>query len=217
MKSAKRRAVVVAPPLEGPQTSREAYILTGEQEEMMNSRYETGIAAGLHAVHATIMGCTFDHVTFVGCTLQGAQLTDVRFDHCDLSNLSLAGASLFRVEFIGCKLLGADLTGARLSHVRLSQCNGQYLSLSESRLRTCLLEECDLRFADFTHCRPEPAAFDRCRLEEADCSHMPLAGIDLRTSHIAGLRLHPADLRGAVVSTVQLPDLAPLLGVVVED
>ena len=99
----------------------------------------------------------------------------------------------------------------------MEHCYGQYINLSMTKMRTVRFSHCDFRNASLNDSKLIPATFDNCELLEADFSHTSLKGIDLRSSRITGIQLNIADLKGAIVSSLQAMDLLPLLGVKVED
>ena len=66
----------------------------------------------------------------------------------------------------------------------------------------------------------EAVRFERCELRETEFYHTLLAGIDLRDSDLAGLRvtaLASRELRGLHVTSLQALELARLLGIEVEE
>ena len=93
----------------------------------------------------------------------------------------------------------------------------QQINLSMVKMRTARFSHCNFRNGSLNDSKLMPAAFDTCELLEADFSHTSLKGIDLRNSRIAGIQLNIADLKGAIVSSLQAIDLLPLLGVKIED
>ena len=192
---------VVAPFLNSQSESPVPLDALTDQEKVSDLYFLKGTVHQIAKPYLSINNCTFKQQIFSECQFKSAQLTDVRFENCDLSNVSFAGTTFYRVEFISCKLLGTGFPEATLNHVLMDHCYGQYNfrngSLNDSKLM--------------------PAAFDTCELLEADFSHTSLKGIDLRNSRIAGIQLNIADLKGAIVSSLQAIDLLPLLGVKIED
>ena len=88
------------------------------------------------------------------------------------------------------------LAESKLERVSFAGCNLREASLSRLRLRSRLeLEDCDLSRAELFQTR--------------------LAGVDLTSCNIAGVRVSDTfrELRDAYVGVDQLPDLAGLLGV----
>ena len=95
-----------------------------------------------------------------------------------------------RVTFRGCKLDSVNFRDAELIDV--------------------VFDGCLLRAPDFGSARLTRVRFTDCRLDQADLSKVTLDQVDLRGAEL-GLIITPDSLRGAVVSTAQLYQLAPVI------
>lgn len=208
---------VVAPIFDDQEENSQPFEIFAREEKVANLRFSRQILDALNKPYLSINNCVFSHTQFHDCQFKQAQITDVRFENCDLSNISFASSTFYRVEFIACKLLGTNFPETTLNHVLMEGCNGQYINLAMSKLRTARFADSDFRNGSFNDSKLIPAAFDGCQLIEADFSHTSLKGIDLRTSRISGIQLNLADLRGAMVSSLQAMDLLPLLSVTIKD
>lgn len=208
---------VVAPFLNSQSESPVPLDALTDQEKVSDLYFLKGTVHQIAKPYLSINNCTFKQQIFSECQFKSAQLTDVRFENCDLSNVSFAGTTFYRVEFISCKLLGTGFPEATLNHVLMDHCYGQYINLSMVKMRTARFSHCNFRNGSLNDSKLMPAAFDTCELLEADFSHTSLKGIDLRNSRIAGIQLNIADLKGAIVSSLQAIDLLPLLGVKIKD
>lgn len=208
---------VTAPILDNQEENRQPLEILAQEERVANMRFDKETVGALNKPYLSINNCTFSHMLFQDCQFKSAQLTDVRFENCDLSNISFAGSTFYRVEFIACKLLGTNLSETTLNHVLVKGCSAQYVNFAMSKMRTACLADSDFRNGSFNDCKLIPAALEGCQLMEADFSHTSLKGVDLRTSRIAGILLNVADLRGAIVSSLQAMDLLHLLGVSIKD
>lgn len=208
---------VVAPFINEQSESITPLDILVDEEKISDLYFSKGVVRQVNKPYLSINNCTFKQQIFNECQLKSAQLTDIRFENCDLSNVSFTGTTFYRVEFISCKLLGTGFPEATLNHVWMEHCYGQYINLSMTKMRTVRFSHCDFRNASLNDSKLIPAAFDNCELLEADFSHTSLKGIDLRSSRITGIQLNIADLKGAIVSSLQAMDLLPLLGVKVED
>lgn len=202
----------VAPHLELLRHTDAVTLLTAT-EEWCDRAVERETIDSVTARHPLWHNCLFRNVVFAGCRLTGAQLSDIRFEGCDLSNVNFSNAALNRVAFVGCKLLGTLLPDATLNDVRMDRCNARYLNLSGGRGRRLLFSACDLTEAVITDCRYDNLTVEACSLHGTEFSHTSLRDTDLRSSHLAGIRLRPIDLQGAIVAPEQALDLLPLLGV----
>ncbi|HEY2286145.1 MAG TPA: pentapeptide repeat-containing protein, partial [Streptosporangiaceae bacterium] len=82
-------------------------------------------------------------------------------------------------------------------------------------------DNCVLRDVDFSSARLTRVTFGGSRLASTTLVKVTLKQVDLRGAEELGLTVDPAALGGAIVSTSQLLDLAPLLadsiGIIVTD
>ncbi|MEG1564271.1 MAG: pentapeptide repeat-containing protein [Bacteroides sp.] len=219
-KEKKRMPVRVATPLmEQPQTDSLQSLkeLLEKEETLADLHFAKGTEEYINRPYRSLKNCTFTGKIFLECQLKSAQLSDVRFENCDLSNVSFADSSLHRVEFDSCKLVGTNLSETTLNHVSMTHCSGMYINLSMSKMTQVSFRDCDFRNGSLNDSRLSLVEFPGCMLLETDFSHTSLRGIDLRSSRISGIQLTIADLRGAIISSLQAMDLLPLLGVVIED
>jgi len=168
--------------------------------------------------------------------LEGVALAPTALDHTDLRGLRLVdvsaerlaaasgdwrSASLLRVELREARLTGLDLGEARLREVRFRGCKLDYVNFRHAEIEYVSFEDCVLAQADFQGARLESVRFEGCQLAAADFTKATLTRVDLRGSELAGLGGSLLGLRGAVIDSLQLIDLAPQLavelGIVVED
>ena len=81
-------------------------------------------------------------------------------------------------------------------------------------------ENCVLRGVDFAGARLTRVSFPGCRLSEVDLTGATLTKVDLRGAEL-NITADSGSLRGAVIGTAQLLDLAPFLaealGITVKD
>ncbi len=139
-------------------------------------------------------------VRLVATGLGEAQWTDVTVVESVAAGVELFGAQLRRVTFLGCKLDSVNFRGAGLTEVRF--------------------DGCELRDVDLAGATLARAAFPGSRLARADLTGARMDATDLRGAEL-GVIIGPDSLRGAIVSTAQLVDLAPVLaqtmGITVSD
>jgi uncharacterized protein YjbI with pentapeptide repeats len=115
-----------------------------------------------------------------------------------------------------CRGTGLQLLDATCSDVLLAGCKLNLAAFHGSKFRSCRFENCDLREANFESVELADVVFRKCDLRAARFPNCRFPNVDLRGSHLAGLQFDAARLRGARVELSQLPDLAELLGLVVE-
>lgn len=146
-----------------------------------------------------------------GAKLRGLRLTDVRAERLDVAGGDWRGAGLLRVELHEARLTGLDLGEAHLREVRFVGCKLDYANFRHSAVECVSFEDCVLAQADFQGARLDSSRFERCQLGGADFTKATLARVDLRGSELAGLAGSLLGLRGAIVDSLQLMDLAPQL------
>jgi len=110
--------------------------------------------------------------------------------------------------------------GVKAQDVRFADCKVDGANFRGSSLERCAFEDCDLAGADFYGGSFAPGALRRCRLAAVDFSKARCDGLDLRGSHIAGVK-GAASLQGCVITSDQMVPLGlallATLGARVED
>jgi uncharacterized protein YjbI with pentapeptide repeats len=138
-------------------------------------------------------GIVLTKARFLGCNLQGADLTGAVLDRaaflkCNLAGIRLGRARLRKAVFVNqCSLLGAHLAGADLSGANLRETD-----LRGANLNRANLEQADLSGADLSNAVMQLARGTGSRLVAAD-----LRNADLRLGDFAKADFTRADLRGA--------------------
>lgn len=143
-------------------------------------------------------------------TLGGCRFVDVR-----LRDVDVVGATAPRSTWRDCEILGGrigalSITDATVSSVIFSGLRLGYLSLRGSKVydaefRDCVIDELDLGMADV-----QRVAVNGSSIKELHLHQARLSQVDLRGGSISRIE-SPAGLRGALISTAQLMDLAPTL------
>ncbi|MFI8189608.1 pentapeptide repeat-containing protein [Streptomyces sp. NPDC085946] len=161
-------------------------------------------------------GARFMDCALTGCALDGARLHRARFLDSVLTGprgvgTDLSEATLRDVEVTGARLGGTQLHGAVLERVLIRGGKIDYLNLRAARLRDVVFEGCVLVEPDFGGARLERVEFVDCALKDADLSSATLTDVDLRGAAPLEIARGLDRLAGAVISTGQLLDLAPVL------
>ena len=161
----------------------------------------------------------FDHCIFEQCRWQKASFQDVLFDHCDFSNCDLQETFFLRCRFQHCKGLGADFSEACLQQVTVSDSQWRYVNLCQATLRYVQFLQSDLTESNLMECQWRHWLLQECNLTGASFFHTSLKGMDLTSCQIAQLQVskEAQELRGAIISYWQAPELIRLLGIILKE
>ncbi|MFF8607917.1 pentapeptide repeat-containing protein [Streptomyces sp. NPDC015346] len=172
--------------------------------------------AGARFLDCALRECVVDGTRLTGARVLDSVLSGVRGVGTDL-----AGASLRDVEIVDARLGGTQLHGAALMSVVVKGGKIDYLNLRSAKLKDVVFEGCVLSEPDFGGAVMERVEFRDCVLTGADFTGARMKDVDLRTVERLEIVRGVDALSGAVISTGQLFDLAPVfaaqLGVRVED
>ncbi|WP_395296093.1 pentapeptide repeat-containing protein [Kitasatospora hibisci] len=173
------------------------------------------------AAGAVFLECAFTGVALDGVRLRQARFTEVwaqagRWVGCDLAESEWQDSA-----FTGGVLAGVAAHGSALRRTVLRGCKLEAVNLRAAVLRDVVFEDCLLRDVDFGDARLTDVSFPGSTLEEVRLRGAKLSGVDLRGAARLGLPDGHQGLRGAVISSTQLLELAPqfahALGITVED
>ena len=95
-----------------------------------------------------------------------------------------------RVEIMSTRLTGATFTEAHLKNVLFKECKLDLAFLRITHLQQCVFEKCNLIDADFYE-RFLRHHLPRLRPQPSRCSQVKLAGADIRSCRLDGLRGTP--------------------------
>ncbi|WP_461081948.1 pentapeptide repeat-containing protein [Streptomyces deserti] len=162
--------------------------------------------AGARFMDCALTGCALDETRLAHARILDSTLTGIRGVGTDLTE-----ATLRDVELTDPRLGGTQLHGAVLERVLIRGGKIDYLNLRSARLRDVLFEGCVLVEPDFGGARLERVEFVDCALKGADLTAATLTDVDLRGAASLEIARGVDRLAGAVISTAQLLDLAPVL------
>ncbi|QNS04977.1 pentapeptide repeat-containing protein [Streptomyces xanthii] len=176
--------------------------------------------SGQEGIGARFMDCAVEECALDGTDLGRARILDSSLSGIRGVGTDLAGATLRDVEVVDARLGGTQLHGAVLERVLIRGGKIDYLNLRKARLKDVVFEGCVLVEPDFGGARLERVEFPGCVVTGADLSAATLVDVDLRDAARLEIARGVDRLGGAVISTAQLLDLAPVfaaaLGVRVE-
>ncbi|MFJ6832995.1 pentapeptide repeat-containing protein [Streptomyces sp. NPDC091209] len=176
---------------------------------------------GLEFRDADFAGQDGGGARFMDCALTGCALDETRLHHARVLDSVLTGirgvgtdlaeSTLRDVEVIDARLGGVQLHGSVLERVVVRGGKIDYLNLRKARLKDVVFESCVLVEPDFGGARLERVEFVDCVLKGADLTEATLVDVDLRAAAELDIARGVDRLAGAVISTAQLLDLAPVL------
>ncbi|GAA2241160.1 MULTISPECIES: pentapeptide repeat-containing protein [Kitasatospora] len=180
-------------------------------------------------------GCYQDQAaggaSFLECAFTGVEFSGVKFRQAGFNEVWVQGSRWVAVavpesewqdsELLGTVLAGVSAYGSALRRVVFRRCKLESVNLRGAVLRDVLFEDCLLRDVDFGEARLTDVSFPGSTLEEVRFGSAQLRQVDLRGAVRLGLADGPDGLRGALISTTQLFELAPqfaqALGITVKD
>ncbi|QOV37493.1 pentapeptide repeat-containing protein [Streptomyces ferrugineus] len=176
---------------------------------------------GLEFAEEDLTGHDGGGARFMDCALKGCVLDETRLHHARILDsvltaprgvgTDLAEATLRDVELVDARLGGVQLHGAVLERVVIRGGKIDYLNMRKAKLRDVVFEGCVLVEPDFGGARLERVEFVDCAVKGVDLTGAGLADVDLRGAVELEIARGVDRLAGAVLSTSQLLDLAPVL------
>jgi fluoroquinolone resistance protein len=142
--------------------------------------------------------------------LRSLRLIDVVVSDADISNADWTGAQLQRVRFERCRMTGFVGASLQADHVVLRDCKLDLANLRRATFRRATFEDCVLDDADLGGAALRETRFAGCGLRRVALDDARMNGVDLRGSAL----VPDGDvlaLRGAIIDSLQLVELGPLL------
>ncbi|MGW3723810.1 pentapeptide repeat-containing protein [Streptomyces sp. NPDC000851] len=161
---------------------------------------------GARFMDCALTACALDETRLYRARILDSVLTAPRGVGTDL-----AESTLRDVELTDARLGGVQLHGAALERVLIRGGKIDYLNLRRARLKDVVFEGCVLVEPDFGGAELTRVEFVDCALRAADLSAATLRDVDLRGAAPLEIARGVDRLSGAVISTGQLLDLAPVL------
>ena len=175
---------------------------------------------GADAADSRFLECAFTGVSFQDGGLRRSRLSDTWLRDVRLTSTSLAETSWTDATIVASAAAGIEAFGAQLRRVTFHGCKLDSVNFRDAVLTEVTFEDCLLRDVDFTGATLTSTAFPRSRLTRVTFARMTLDRVDLRDAEL-GITTDTVSLRGAIVSTAQLVDMAYLLadsmGIIVAD
>jgi uncharacterized protein YjbI with pentapeptide repeats len=184
------------------------------------AHFDQAVLAGADGSGSRFLECALTGGSLQDCSLRRAQFADVWLHNVRLLSTSLAQTAWRDVTFTGVALAGVEAFGAELRRVTFDRCKMDSVNFRDADLADVTFDGCVLTDVDFGGARIARTSFGGSRLAATRLTQVTLDKVDLRDAEL-GLTVDPTALRGAIVTTAQLIDLAPVLaagiGIVVAD
>jgi len=189
-----------------------------------HGEYDTVRFSGLafdepSAANAKFLDCAFTQVSVQGGQLRRSRFNDVWLRDIRLTGVDLAETSWLEATIIGTVVAGVSAYGARLRKVAFHGCKLDSVNFRGAALNEVTFDECLLRHVDFAGATLTRTVFTKSQLSKCDFTGVTLRQVDLRGAEL-GITIGPDSLRGAIITTAQLIDIAPLiaenLGIIVD-
>ncbi|MGW4892709.1 pentapeptide repeat-containing protein [Kitasatospora sp. NPDC004240] len=191
-----------------------------------DARYDTVHFDGGEYTDVPAGGASFLECAFTGVALSGVKLRQARFNEvwaqagrwvaCELVDSDWQDSAV-----LGGVLAGVAAHGSALRRVVFRGCKLEAVNLRSAVLRDVVFEDCLLRDVDFGDAKLTEVSFPGSTLEEVRLRGARLSKVDLRGAAALGLPDGPEGLRGALIGSTQLLELAPqfaqALGITVKD
>jgi uncharacterized protein YjbI with pentapeptide repeats len=167
---------------------------------------------GTFADHARFSQCSFAGVTIEGGEWTRTTFADVRFTDSRLLAPDLSASHWRDAEVrggiaSGVQWISADIRRTHFAEVKLDSVNFRDATLTDVVFTDCLLREADFAGATLVRVR-----FPGCTFERAEFGRVKLNDVDFRRARLE-LRSGWDSLRGAVIDSAQLVELAPAFAV----
>jgi uncharacterized protein YjbI with pentapeptide repeats len=179
-----------------------------------DATYENAAATG-----ARFMECAFSAVQLDDPRLRRARFSDVWLHETRFVSADLAQTDWLDCWFVAAGVAGVQAFDAQLRRVVFQRCKFDSVNFRGARLAEVVFDSCFLRDVDFSGATLDQVSFPDSRLIEVEFANAACDRVDLRGAELGVLGLD--GLRGAVIDSGQLVDLAPALaatlGITVQD
>ncbi|WP_225846335.1 pentapeptide repeat-containing protein [Streptomyces sp. HPF1205] len=171
-------------------------------------------------------GSRFLESALTDCVLTDADLRNCRFNDVWVSATRFTGVSLADTDWLdsallACSLAGVEAFGSVLRRVTFRRCKLDSVNLRSAGLHDVVFEDCVLREVDLAEATLDSVSFPGTRLERVRLGRATVKKADLRGATAIDLADGYEALRGALITSTQLLDLAPALaqtlGITVKD
>lgn len=167
-------------------------------------------------LECALTGVTGERTGLRRVTFTDVWLRDTRLVAADLAESSWSGTTLMESA-----LAGAEMYGATLRQVVAESCKLESVNLRGADAADVVFRNCLLRDVDFSGAALRRISFPGSRLSRVTFTGVRMDRVDLREVAELGITVDPTALRGAIMTSAQLIQAAPLLadsiGIILDD
>jgi uncharacterized protein YjbI with pentapeptide repeats len=173
------------------------------------------------AANGRVTESAFTGVAFTKGTFGRTRLSDVWLSRTRWVGTNLGETQWLDAAFLDSFLAAVAAYGATLRRVTFQECKVDTLNLRSAMVQDVVFDRCDLGDVDFGEATLTNVTFPGSRLRRARFVKATLKQVDFRGAAELDVAGDCAPLRGAVIDSGQLAELAPALahtlGIVVKD
>jgi uncharacterized protein YjbI with pentapeptide repeats len=178
--------------------------------------YDTVHFDGVRVEDAECGSARFTECAFSSVTVTGGHFRRSKFNDVWLHTVRWVGADLAETDWLDAEVVSGAFAGleafsAQLRRVIFHNCKFDSVNARAATLRDVTFSDCLLREVDFAGATLTNVAFPGSTLDGVRFENATLSKADLRDAAALGITAGHDCLRGAVITSGQLLDLAPML------
>lgn len=176
---------------------------------------------GFDAGNSRLGESAFTGVSFTNGGFPRTRMNDVWFDRTRWVGVDLADTEWLDVTALSSFFAGVTAYGGRFRRVTFQECKIDTLNLRGATVRDVVFDRCELSEVDVTGATLTNVTFPGSAVRRLRLDKATLRKVDLREATELDIASGHESLRGAVIDTLQLAELAPelarALGIVVKN
>lgn len=169
-----------------------------------------GDFTGQDASDARFLECRLQRCCLDGASMRRARLVESVIADCRAASVDLADSTWRESRISGGRLGAVMLAGSTWTGVRVRDAKLGFVNLAGATLEDVVFEACEIGGLDLRAARARSVAFVDSAIDELNVAGATLTTVDLTGARLRSL-IGVESLRGAIIGTGQLHDLAPLL------
>lgn len=161
--------------------------------------------------------CIFEKCKIVGLKFEKSSFINVEFNSCDFSGSLFSSCLIRNADFLQCKGAGSQFTDSIIDNTYIENSRFNLSTFFTTSFKKTSFLDTDFQQSQFSECKLSLFTCRETSFIQAEFLRTSLANVDLTSCTIDGMRITPADIRGAVVTSYQACGLARLLGITIKD